>query len=126
MGAFPSNQLGTAAVLLTVAVAANYQFVHARWLSVLTTLGLLGLAWRIAWEADGSLRRLGARTALCRGLTVMALVWTIVWVAPLLVHYPPLILRVDALVGLVAFAYLMVAFTVPARLVSWTGRWERQ
>lgn len=118
--AFPAKHLGTAAIALVAAVFVNYGVAHARWLTLLTSAGLILLNWRFAMEARDALVQAGSSRALIRGLVVTSIAWTVVMIGPLLVSYPPALLRANIVLGGLSFAYAIVALAAPRWLAART------
>lgn len=104
--------------MVAAGVVANYTFVHARWLTVLTAVGWVLLCWRVAWENDHALRRFGAGRVMLRGNVVMAVTWSLTAVGPVVIHYPPLLYRANAVVGAVAIVFLLVVLAAPRRVAA--------
>jgi hypothetical protein len=116
LGSIPLQVLAILSVACLLGSVANYTFVHARWLLLLTVAGWLLIGWRMAWQGQAGLQRGGASPRRLSALIVAALVWTAVQVGPLFAHYPPTEYRINAVAGGIAFVYLLLAFTASTPL----------
>ena len=119
--AFPSGQLGNAAVVLAVLLCTDLLVLRNVLLTVGVSVGWILLLWRVGWEATPRLRLLSVRSVVVNSVSWSLVAWTLAWVGPLLLPYPRPLFTADVLVAAVAFGYVNLAAWAPHWLVSHTG-----